>query len=288
MVRLTFFVLLIAALTVLPELRGNVPLPLSSKDIGLMLRSGYSSETVLRELSTRHFADLFDAEAEKQLKRAGANAVLLDALRNSAYPASASQLAALERKRNSHEPPSAATPTNEQGPGQIKGETNASSSERIPPANQVYRVLKGNLVIRQSGVLAPMDDESLRSKKLFLYFISANWSPVGRAFTPRLIEYYERVVKEHPEVEVVFFSADRSPFGMETYMNQSNMPWPAVAFPEITAQVGALQIDVTHDVPALILLDGSGKLLSRSEPNSASLDKVLGDLDKVLEQSAAR
>jgi nucleoredoxin len=252
-----------------------------------MLRSGCSSEAVLRELSARHFAGLLDAEAEKQLKQAGANAALLDGLRNPASQASASQIAALEQKRNNHDSPSPGALANANPLPQRQGAPGAPAPESTPPPDQVYRVLHNNLVLRRDGVLAPMDDEPLQSKRVFLYFISANWSLQGRAFTPHLVEYYNRVLKQHPEFEVVFFSADHSAFGMETYMNQSNMPWPAIAFSELTAQVAALHIDITHDVPALILLAGSGKLLSRSEPNGADLDKFLEDLDKILEQGAA-
>ncbi len=51
------------------------PLPLTAKEIGLMLRSGYSSEAVMRELSARHFADSFDSTVEKQLVQSGANRI---------------------------------------------------------------------------------------------------------------------------------------------------------------------------------------------------------------------
>ena len=46
--------------------------PLTAREVGLMLRSGYSSDAVMRELAARHFADTFDSTVEEQLKRAGA------------------------------------------------------------------------------------------------------------------------------------------------------------------------------------------------------------------------
>ena len=70
------------------------PMPLTAKEIGLMLRSGYSSEAVIRELSSRHFADSFDSTVEKQLVQSGANQSLIDALRSGAYQLSPSEMAA--------------------------------------------------------------------------------------------------------------------------------------------------------------------------------------------------
>src|SRR5688500_11221165 len=46
------------------------PLPLTLKDISLMLRSGYSSEAVEREIAVRHFIGTLDANGEKNLLQA--------------------------------------------------------------------------------------------------------------------------------------------------------------------------------------------------------------------------
>src|SRR5438105_1475107 len=74
------------------------PMPLTAKEIGLMLRSGYSSEAVMRELSARHFADSFDSTVEKQLVQSGANQSLIDALRRGTYNLSSSEMAATKEK----------------------------------------------------------------------------------------------------------------------------------------------------------------------------------------------
>src|ERR1700719_46541 len=74
------------------------PMPLTAKEIGLMLRSGYSSEAVMRELSARHFADSFDSTVEKQLVQLGADQSLIDALRSGAYRLSPLEMAAAKEK----------------------------------------------------------------------------------------------------------------------------------------------------------------------------------------------
>jgi nucleoredoxin len=128
------------------------------------------------------------------------------------------------------------------------------------------------------------DDEALEHKKLYLLFFSANWSAPGRKFTAKLVEYYNRVAPQHPEFEVIFCSADRSQFGMETYMAESNMPWPAVAYDKRGGKAGAIQNNLVREVPSLVLADATGKILSYSHggDNAAAPEKVLADLDEIL------
>src|SRR5713226_7341151 len=67
-------------------------LPLTTKEISLMLRSGYSSNALMRELSTRHFAEKLDVEKEKTLIQAGASAELIAALKGGTYSLSPEQM----------------------------------------------------------------------------------------------------------------------------------------------------------------------------------------------------
>jgi nucleoredoxin len=128
------------------------------------------------------------------------------------------------------------------------------------------------------------DDDQLEQKKYFLFFFSANWSPTGRKFTPTLVDYYNRVTAQHPEVEVIFFSVDRSQFGMETYLSLCNMPWPAVEFSKIAAKSASMDTKLVRDIPALILVTSNGKVLSQtaSGDHEKSAEQVLADLDGVL------
>jgi Thioredoxin-like len=263
------------------------PMPLTAKEIGLMLRSGYSSEAVMRELSARHFADSFDSTVEKQLVQSGADKSLIDALRSGAYRLSPSEIAAAKEKlaEEEHRGVLAAEQSRESGPPQDSAPAPARPAG--PPAVGVpgatYQLLKGDLVYWHQGTLSHFDDEALENKKLYLFFFSANWSPQGRKFTPQLVEYYNRVAPQHPEFEVIFFSADRSPFGMETYMGQANMPWPAVDYEKLGSKA-AIQNNFVRGLPCLVLVDGSGKVLSNSYGTEKNLgpETVLADLDKIL------
>ena len=262
-------------------------MPLTAKEIGLMLRSGYSSEVVMRELSARHFADSFDSTVEKQLVQSGADQSLIDALRSGTYKLSSSEMAATKEKLADKEQREvlAAEQSRASGPPQQSAPAPARSAPKafeVGAPGMTYQLLKGDLVYWHQGSLSHFDDEALENKNLYLFFFSANWSPPGRKFTPQLVEYYNRVAPQHPEFEVIFFSADRSPFGMETYMGQANMPWPAVDYEKLGSKA-AIQNNFVRGIPCLILVDGSGKVLSNSYGTERNLgpETVLADLDKI-------
>jgi hypothetical protein len=67
--------------------------PLTVKEITLMLHCGYSSETVLRVLSNRHFAGDLNPAAEKELTNVNASPSLIDALKSGNYSASSQEMA---------------------------------------------------------------------------------------------------------------------------------------------------------------------------------------------------
>lgn len=262
-------------------------MPLTAKEIGLMLRSGYSSEVVMRELSARHFADSFDSTVEKQLVQSGADQSLIDALRSGTYKLSSSEMAATKEKLADKEQRDvlAAEQSRASGPPQRSApapERSAPKAFEVGAPGATYQLLKGDLVYWHRGTLSHFDDEALENKKLYLFFFSANWSPPGRKFTPQLVEYYNRVAPQHPEFEVIFFSADRSAFGMETYMGQANMPWPAVDYEKLGSKA-AIQNNFVRGIPCLILVDASGKVLSDSYGTERNLgpETVLADLDKI-------
>ena len=149
----------------------------------------------------------------------------------------------------------------------------------------MYDHLKDDLVYWHAGALLPFDDETLENKRFYLLFFSAISSRAGYQFTRNLVDYYNRTAPQHPEFEVIFFSADRSPFAMQNYISQTNMPWPAVAFEKRDGKAGAIQGNLVHEIPCLILADASGKILSYTDSEKRlSADRVLADLDRLLSQ----
>ncbi len=79
--------------------------PLSSKDVSLMLRSGYSSDDVLREIAQRRVTDGPDPATKKSLVDFGASPRLLSALESGEFRVDA---AIAERTREEETKASAA------------------------------------------------------------------------------------------------------------------------------------------------------------------------------------
>jgi nucleoredoxin len=148
--------------------------------------------------------------------------------------------------------------------------------------NLIHDLVKGDLVSWQNGTLARFDDERLENKKLIALYFSAHWCGPCRKFTPELISYYNRVVPQHPEFEIIFVSSDRSPFGMETYIRETTMPWPAIEYQKI-AEKEAIRKYAGAGIPCLVLVDPAGKVISDSYSGKRYLgpEKVLADLDAI-------
>ena len=136
-----------------------------------MLRSGYSSDAVMRELATRHFADTFDSTVEEQLKRAGASESLLNALRTGSYAATVSEISAAKEKAIARQ-----KPTQPQAPPLQKPKSSQSAGTPSPvsdPPNAIYELLQRNLVHLERGELRKLDDELVvRKKNFYLSFLT--------------------------------------------------------------------------------------------------------------------
>lgn len=258
-------------------------LPLTVNEIGLMLRSGYSSNSLMQELSTRHFADTIDEAKEKTLVNAGASAELIAALKSGIYSLSPEktaavrqQIAADEQRRQAQAEASRKLDARYQA--QVVRERSAKSPRVDSSLGLISEFLKGDIVQYRNGGLVHVDDAVLANKKLIAFYFSAHWCGPCRKFTPQLVEYYNRVVAEHPEFEIVFYSHDRSAADFESYIREANMPWPAIDFAKLKGKE-ALTKNAGNGIPSLVLIDASGNVISSSQ--NVGPQKVLADLDAI-------
>ena len=261
-------------------------LPLTIKEISLMLRSGYSSNALMQELSIRHFAEKLDVEKEKTLIQVGASAELITALKSGTYSLSPEQMTLAQRQIADQTKRRAAEAERSRQfdslyQSQIARER-AAAQLQAPNANAIRELVKGDLVSLRNGALGHFDDEVLEKKKLIALYFSAHWCAPCRKFTPELVDYYNRVATQHPEFEIVFVSFDKSQFAMETYMREANMPWPAIDFPKLGGKE-AIRKYAGTGIPCLVLVDATGKVISSTYAGAQYFGpaKVLGDLDAI-------
>lgn len=262
-------------------------MPLTVNDVGLMLRAGYSSGTVMRELSARRFVDVVDERKEKTLINAGASAELIAALKSGMYSLSADktaavleQMAAADEQRQVQR--ELARKSNERYQTQVAHERATKSPQSKATVGPIADSLKGDLVQYRNGSLSHLDETALANKKLIAVYFSAHWCGPCRKFTPQLVDYYKRVAAEHPEFEIVFYSHDRSAADFENYMREANMPWPAIDFAKLKSKQ-ALTTNAGSGIPSLVLFDSNGNVVSSSYAGSQyrGPQQVLADLDNI-------
>lgn len=285
MPRLKLALFLACVLPVVSILGGA--LPLTVNEIGLMLRSGYSSASVERELAHRHFVGALDLKQEELLVKSGASAELITAINRGDYALSAAESEKAEQKiADLNQKRIAVAEFSKKADAryreQVQQERSAAAAATVG-ATATIDFLSGSLVRCQNGTIVPVEDDVLAKKSLILFYFSAHWCGPCRQFTPKLIEYYNRVVAVHPEVELVFYSFDRSASDMEKYMRETGMPWLAIDYNK-RQDKESLSKTAGPSIPALFLVERTGRLLSNAVVDGKYVgpDKVLTDLDNIL------
>ena len=263
------------------------PLPLTNKEIALMLRTGYSSEAVIAELGQRHVREALDPVAKKSMVEFGASAQLILALESGAYQVSNGEA---ERARNRE------TEVAARRQAQIEQDRNlstlfqaqrAQTRSQVPTApspgeSLVLDSLQSKLVRCRDGAISRSDGSELEAKKYVALYYSAHWCGPCRKFTPMLVDYYNRVAAAHPEFEIIFISADRSRFGWETYLRETKMPWLAVDYDQL-AGLGGVRDLGGGSIPSLLVLDSASRIVASSYDGQKYLgpQNALAALDQI-------
>lgn len=120
----------------------------------------------------------------------------------------------------------------------------------------------------------PVEVSSLKGKIIGLYF-SASWCGPCRAFTPELVELRD---KNDDDFEVVLVGADRSAAAQQKYMEQYEMPWPAIPFGSPLRTKLGNKYGITG-IPALVIIDDRGNLITKNGRSAAA-----GDFEEALER----
>ena len=263
------------------------PPPMTVKDVSLMLRSGYGSEAVEREVAMRHFIGTLDATAEKNLVQAGASPALINGLKSGVFAIPASEQAAVQAELAAKEQRKAAQAEesrklNTLYQAQLAQKRSAPASTAPAHGNSIAALVKGALVTSQNGITRAHLDADFEKKKLIGLYFSASWCGPCRKFTPNLVSFYNKNAAAHPEFEVLFVSADKSAPAMEGYMRDMQMPWPALSFDKVAGNE-ALRKYAGSSIPCLVVVDESGKVISDTYVGGKyrGPEAVLSELDQL-------
>lgn len=130
--------------------------------------------------------------------------------------------------------------------------------------NKLVR-LNGNAVSKAKEVAIPT--------RYYVFYYSALWCGPCQAYTPSLVDLYNKIKPGNPKFELVFISSDHDEKSMEEYMKNKKMPWPALKL----SAVEKFRKEFDHGVrgiPSVVVCDLEGKIVAKTN-GIAQLEKLL-------------
>lgn len=105
----------------------------------------------------------------------------------------------------------------------------------------------------------PMLHEELRYCYKGVYF-SAHWCPPCKAFTPQLVDTYQRIRERGGNFEVIFVSSDRSEDSYNAYTE--TMPWLRIPFSQEERRRKLARAFDVQAIPTLVILDSRDNIIT--------------------------
>jgi len=141
--------------------------------------------------------------------------------------------------------------------------------------------LEPQLIQVMDGKKADYKNPATNAKYTAIYY-SAHWCPPCRAFTPKLVEWYNEFKPKHKDFELVFASSDKDENAMLEYMTEMKMPWPAIRFAE--KKKSGVDKYASDGIPYLVLINAEGKNLTGAQGNEWEPPaELLKKIEKIVE-----
>ncbi len=125
------------------------------------------------------------------------------------------------------------------------------------------------------------DIAALHGKKYTFIYFSAHWCPPCRAFTPKLVSFYNDN-KKNNDFELLFVSSDKSQEAMFKYMEETKMPW--IGLKKDSPAAGPLKQKFgVKGIPCLVLLNEKDEIIASSYGTDGKYKGPQVALEKYLE-----
>lgn len=102
--------------------------------------------------------------------------------------------------------------------------------------------------------------DALKDKVVGLYF-SAHWCPPCRGFTPKLVDFYNKLKATGRNFEIVFVSSDKNQKEFDEYY--SEMPWLALPYSDRDRKNALSKKFKVSGIPSFIIMDTDGSTICK-------------------------
>jgi thiol-disulfide isomerase/thioredoxin len=132
-------------------------------------------------------------------------------------------------------------------------------------------ILDGNLVKLSGKSLKSLKDLE-KPTKYYVFYYTASWCPPCQAFTPSLVEFYEKNKNEN--FELILITSDSDEDSMEKYAVSKKMPWPQLKLKKASDFKKKFKHGVTG-IPSVIVCELDGTKLEGNYRDLAALEKLV-------------
>ncbi|MFO1483473.1 MAG: thioredoxin-like domain-containing protein [Verrucomicrobiaceae bacterium] len=155
---------------------------------------------------------------------------------------------------------------------------NVSAADEAAAKPSIFKDMIKNKLVAVDGKRVDKY-EMAEEPQYYAFYFSAHWCPPCRAFTPKLVEFYNAQEGKKKNFEIIFVSSDHDEKSMEEYMKGDAMPWPAIAFRSVD-RMKEIKKYCGDGIPCLVLVDREGKVISDSYEGKKYLGptKVMNDI----------
>lgn len=132
-------------------------------------------------------------------------------------------------------------------------------------------ILDGNLV-KLDGRRLKKYELTTKPTKYYVFYYTASWCGPCQAFSPTLVEFYNK--NKNDKFELILISSDDDEDAMEQYAKDKNMPWPQLKL----SKVAAFKKKINHGVrgiPSVIVCDLKGEVVSSDGRDLDTLKRLI-------------